>query len=72
MDKKAEDKEGEDGETKVLIINSLFYFMNIFFQMFLLNDLHLQYVLIVSQCALEEDTGDEEREPVNSTGTHFA
>lgn len=26
------------------------------------------HVLIVSQVALEEDTGDEEREAVNSTG----
>lgn len=28
----------------------------------------IYYVLIVSQVALEEDTGDEEREAVNSTG----
>lgn len=40
MDKKVEDKEGEDGGTKVLIFNRLFYFINIYL-VFSLGVLHM-------------------------------
>lgn len=62
MDKKEEDKGGEDGETKVAI----FPYENLY------DCLHNYNLLIVSQCAVEEDTGDEEREAVNSTGVNSA